>query len=146
MAPLLAMHPGSGSERKNWPEVKWAVLIEHLLRSTPWDLLLIGGEAEGDRLQRLTKERLPRVELAESLPLPELASRLQTADAFIGHDSGISHLAAALDLPSLVLWGETNEFIWRPRNDRVRLLKPSGGLSSLEVERVAQEVRKLLPV
>jgi len=50
----LALHPGSGSELKNWPEEKWGQLLEHLLRSTNYQFLLIGGEAEGQRLQRLS--------------------------------------------------------------------------------------------
>jgi len=47
---VLAIHPGSGSERKNWPETKWAELLERLLLTSQLNLLLVGGEAEGDRL------------------------------------------------------------------------------------------------
>ena len=45
----LALHPGSGSESKNWPEQNWRELVAHLLDHSPLNLLLIGGEAEGDR-------------------------------------------------------------------------------------------------
>src|SRR6185369_8112744 len=70
----LALHPGSGSESKNWPEAKWHEFIGRLLEETPFTFLMVGGEAEGDRLQRLARE-LPgsRITLAQSLPLPELA-------------------------------------------------------------------------
>src|SRR5205807_748651 len=96
----LALHPGSGSENKNWPESKWAELLEQLLHSTRLTLLLVGGEAEAERLQRLAAALPPsRVRVAQGLPLPELALRLQESFAFLGHDSGISHLAAALGLP-----------------------------------------------
>ena len=50
----LALHPGSGSDRKNWPEAKWSELLQHLLRHTDLRLLLVGGEAEAERLDRLT--------------------------------------------------------------------------------------------
>ena len=104
----LALHPGSGSERKNWPEAKWAELLQHLANFTEFNLLLVGGEAEGDRLQRLAATLPPaRTRVAQSLPLAELAHRLAGCRAFIGHDSGISHLAAAVGLPGVVLWGET---------------------------------------
>src|SRR5262249_31622969 len=49
----LALHPGSGSERKNWAEANWAALLRELVASTSFQLLLVGGEAEGDRLRRL---------------------------------------------------------------------------------------------
>lgn len=142
---LLALHPGSGSEKKNWPEQKWAGLLEHLLTATDFSLLLVGGEAEGERLQRLAAALPPtRVTVAQSIPLPELARRLQSCVAFVGHDSGISHLAAALDLPALILWGESAEAIWRPPHERVILLKGGATLGNVGVDQVARNLSRLL--
>jgi len=141
----LALHPGSGSERKNWPEGYWAELLRLLTESTDWHLLVVGGEAEGERLERLATALPPaRSEVARSQPLPELARRLADCRAFVGHDSGISHLAAALDLPCLVLWGDTAQAIWAPPSPRVRVLRCSGGLARLRVEDVLRELRGML--
>jgi heptosyltransferase-2 len=141
---VLALHPGSGSERKNWPEAKWAELLARLVRSTTTKLLLVGGEAEGDRLERLASHLPPeRVELARNLPLVELAGRLQGCRAFVGHDSGITHLAAALGLEGLALWGETAEALWAPRSARMRLVRAGGGLGDLPVETVLRELAEL---
>ncbi|MGN6641952.1 MAG: glycosyltransferase family 9 protein [Verrucomicrobiota bacterium] len=135
----IALHPGSGSEKKNWPEENWANLIQHLLGATDRDLLLVGGEAEGERLQRLAAALPPtRVKVAQSLPLPDLARLLQNCSAFIGHDSGISHLAAALGLPAVVLWGETKDEIWRPPQETVAVVKNQGGLKTITVEQVVE--------
>lgn len=141
----IALHPGSGSERKNWPEGKWAEFISHLTSRTQVNVLLVGGEAEGDRLRRLAS-RLPaaRCEIAQSLPLTELAQWLRACVAFVGHDSGISHLAAALGLPCLVLWADTIEEIWRPQGLRVVIVREPGGLGELGVERVAAELARVL--
>ena len=140
----LALHPGSGSERKNWPEAKWADLVQHLINETGFKLLLVGGEAEGDRLQRLAAALPPaRVRVAQSLPLTELAGLLQQSDAFIGHDSGISHLAAAVGLPGIVLWGDTAEEIWRPAGDRVTMLRHPEGLANLPVSDVLARLKVL---
>jgi len=49
----LAIHPGSGGEKKNWPEERWRELLQRIVSETDWPLLLVGGEAEGERLQRL---------------------------------------------------------------------------------------------
>jgi heptosyltransferase-3 len=142
----LALHPGSGSERKNWPEAKWADLLRHLVNSTELHLLLVGGEAEGERLERLAAVApTPRISLARSWPLAELAARLQSCVAFVGHDSGITHLAAALGLPTLVLWGDSAEEVWRPQGPGVVVLKGGLGLRALSVERVARELAKRIP-
>jgi heptosyltransferase-2 len=141
---LLALHPGSGSERKNWPEAKWAELLRLLISSTDFNLLLVGGEAEGERLQRLAAALPPaRCQVAQSLPLADLAHRLASCRAFIGHDSGISHLAAAVGLPGVVLWGDTVEEIWRPPSEKVVVLRHSEGLARLPVGAVVEQLRSI---
>lgn len=143
--PQIAIHPGSGSERKNWPEVRWSELLTTLAGKTRCDFLLVGGEVEGQRLQRLASGLPPqRVQIAQSLPLSELAGRLQTCAAFIGHDSGISHLAAALGLPCLVLWADTIEEIWRPLGERLIIVREPAGVRAIKVQRVVAELAALL--
>jgi heptosyltransferase-2 len=143
---VLALHPGSGGEQKNWPEVKWAELVQNLINQTAFNLFLIGGEAEGERLQRLAAALPPaRVRVAQSRPLPELAQMLQECAGFIGHDSGISHLAAAVGLPGLLLWGETAEEIWRPPSDKMLIVRHPDGLTDLPVSVVLDKIA-LLPV
>ena len=141
----LALHPGSGSERKNWPEAHWRELLGRLVAETSWHLLLVGGEAEGDRLERLA-EALPakRFTLARSLPLAELAGLLRHCGALVGHDSGITHLAAALGLPCVVLWGETAEEVWGPRGERLTIVRGGKGLSTISTERVWEELHSLI--
>lgn len=142
----LAVHPGSGSERKNWPEANWAALLRRLLDETALKILLVGGEAEGERLPRLAAV-LPagRVEVARNLALAQLARKLQReCRAFIGHDSGISHLAAALSLPGLVLWSDAAEAIWRPPHDRVIVVKGRGGPQTITVGQVLKELAALM--
>ena len=81
----LVLHPGSGSEKKNWPETKWAGLIQQIAATTNWNLLLVGGEAEGERLQRLAGA-MPsaRCSMAQGLPLAELARRIQSGCGLCG--------------------------------------------------------------
>ena len=141
----LAIHPGSGSERKNWPVIKWAELIEKVLAEMDHPVLLVGGEADASRMQFLTRA-IPRerLEIAENLRLVDLAARLQNCAGFIGHDSGISHLAAAVGLRGLVLWGETVEEVWRPASATIHVIRGSSGLADLPVDRVVAELIRLL--
>jgi heptosyltransferase-3 len=140
----LALHPGSGSEKKNWPETKWAGLIQQVIATTHWNLLLVGGEAEGERLRRLAAVLPPaRCSIAQGLPLAELAQRIQSCAAFMGHDSGITHLAAAVGLPCVVLWADTLEEVWRPQGEPLVILKEITGVQTISVEKVMNELRKL---
>ena len=140
----IALHPGSGSERKNWPEANWAQFIDYLVGSTELQLLIVGGEAEGERLRRLAARIPPeRLTLAQSLPLAEVAQVLQRSTIFVGHDSGISHLAAAVGLPGLILWGDTVEAVWRPPSEKMVIVRHPGGLAELPVSEVIDALEKL---
>jgi len=142
---VLALHPGSGSPLKNWPEERWSELMGHLVNATNLQLLLVGGEAEGERLQRLVAATpSPRVRLAHNRPLPELARQFEACAGFIGHDSGISHLAAAVGLPGLVLWGDTDVEVWRPPSQKIVLLHHPAGLTHLPLTAVVARLAAIL--
>ncbi len=124
---LIAIHPGSGSERKNWRLERFVELTKRLLeRPQTTRLLLIGGEADERRLEGLQRH-LPsdRIELARNLPLADLARRVRDCALFLGHDSGISHLAAAVGTPAVLLFGPTDPAIWAPQNAQVRIVRAS---------------------
>jgi ADP-heptose:LPS heptosyltransferase len=142
----VAVHPGSGSESKNWPERRWLELLHRTLQHTPCNILLVGGEAEGDRLDRLAQGLpAPRLRILRSRPLEEVASLLRGCSHFIGHDSGITHLAAAVGLPCLVLWGPSNPALWRPRGDRILVIQDDCGLAGLACDTVWEVLSRQLP-
>jgi heptosyltransferase-2 len=146
-AALIAVHPGSGSPRKNWPPENWIALGRALLdRSPPPRLLLVGGEADYTQLDTLLAAwRSPSVLVARDLPLPHLAALLARCRLFIGHDSGISHLAAAARVPCLLLFGPTDPAIWAPANPQVTVLAtPTGDLAALSVDLVTTEAARIL--
>ena len=138
----LAIHPGSGSSAKNWPMENWRTLTDALIESTGWRLLLIGGEAERDAVEQLISD-LPseRCRPAVCLPLTELAALIGNCEGFLGHDSGITHLAAALGLRGLALWGATNQRVWRPQSERFELLLAPNGITGIQVEEVLRRCR-----
>jgi heptosyltransferase III len=141
----LAIHPGSGSESKNWPEEHWTELLKMIAAGTGWRLLLIGGEAEHGRLQRLSSiVPIDRLTVAVDQPLTDLAVRSASCHAFLGHDSGITHLAAAVGLRGIALWGGTNPNIWRPRSDQFELLNDERGLIHVEPARVLTALMNLM--
>ena len=130
--PLVAIHVGSGSEKKNWPAGNWQRLGDRLAAGGA-RLLLIGGEADNaalDTLQRVLAIHTPLI--ARHLPLPTLAALLARCSAYFGHDTGISHLAAATGTPSTLLFGPTDPSVWAPLGEHVRILRaPAGDLANL---------------
>lgn len=145
---LVAIHPGSGAETKNWPRESWAELGRRLIGAAPdLTLLLVEGEAEGEAAQFILEawKDLPHLR-ARWLPLPILAALLRETALFLGHDSGITHLAAASrrDLPVIALFGSTDPVVWAPPRSGVRVLKGGSSLKDLAVEGVFQTATSIL--
>jgi heptosyltransferase III len=135
--PIIAFHPGSGSDQKNWPLQNWIELGHHFLRNHSGSLLIVSGEADEARARKLESTwHNPRVRFAKSLPLPTLAAILERT-TFIGHDSGISHLAAAANAKSILLFGPTDPAVWAPLNENARVIRaPDKDLERLNVDLV----------
>lgn len=147
--PLIALHPGSGSPKKNWPIESWRQLADLLRRAHPRPaLLVITGEAEAAQAADLKRTCADRIELwAECLPLPHLAAVIAECSLFIGHDSGVSHIAAAVGTPSLLLFGPTDPAVWAPANELVRIVRsPTGAMKDLKIEQVTETLRAMGPL
>lgn len=145
--PLLAIHPGSGSPKKNWPVEHWATFGRVLAEKHPEArLLLIGGEADQAQMEHLSSAwcDLPVV-FARELPLPTLGAILARCRLFVGHDTGISHLAAAVGTRCVLLFGPTDPCVWAPANPGVHVMEaPDGVLEELSLESVAAKAMDLL--
>jgi ADP-heptose:LPS heptosyltransferase len=122
--PLIAVHPGSGSRKKNWSAGHYAVLIRELYQSAGGTILIIEGPADRQCTAALLEEIAGiRPVMAQSPALPVLAAMLLECSLFVGNDSGITHLAAAAGIPVVALFGPSDPRIWGPRGEKVRLLK-----------------------
>jgi heptosyltransferase III len=148
--PIVAIHPGSGSKEKNWPLEKWIELVSSksgLSRANGVrvSLVVVSGEADKAQVAQLEHAWKDRdVRFAKDLPLPHLAAVLEHT-IFVGHDSGISHLAAAAGANCIFLFGPTDPSVWAPRNENVQALRAqSGNLSDLEIESVEAAVTAAL--
>ncbi len=108
-------------------------------------LVVISGEADKSQTEQLEREWKDRdVRFAKNLPLPHLAAVLERS-IFIGHDSGISHLAAAAGANCVLLFGPTDPDVWAPRNKNVQVVRaPSGRLSDLEITQVEAAITAAL--
>ncbi len=139
----IAIHPGSGSSRKNWPDERWRELMARL--GAP--VLLVLGEAEQERWSAHRRAEWPPpgrppIDVADRLPLPALAAALGQCRLFLGHDSGVSHLAAALGRPCVLLFGPTDPALWAPQGPHVRVIRRGATLDPISVQDVGDEVER----
>jgi heptosyltransferase-3 len=127
--PIIAIHPGSGSKEKNWPLQNWIELFsrEHWHVEKRPSLIVISGEADKAQTAQLEHTwKDQNIRFAKNLPLPHLAAVLEHS-IFIGHDSGISHLAAAAGANCILLFGPTDPNVWAPRNENVQVFAAESG-------------------
>ncbi|MEJ2728143.1 MAG: glycosyltransferase family 9 protein [Deltaproteobacteria bacterium] len=116
----IFIHPGAGSFRKRWPLARFLELAD-ILEKKGLRPQFICGPAEQDLADELAKQNIPMHGLSE---LADLVDLLESAGGYIGNDSGVSHLASFLGLPSVVIFGPTDPLRWRPPGPRVEIVRP----------------------
>jgi heptosyltransferase III len=112
----LAVHPGSGSTAKNWLGmsriIAWWQNVRHA------KVLTLVGPAEAERGIDATGDAEARNE-----PLNHVAALIERSFVYVGNDSGISHLAALVGTPTVVLFGPTDPSVWCPLGRSVRVVQ-----------------------
>jgi heptosyltransferase-2 len=120
-----ALHPGSGGRAKCWPAERFVEVANRLGRP----LLLVEGPADEEACRVVRSGLSPAVAVTEAqdLAIPELAALLQRCERYIGNDSGVTHLAAALGLPTVAVFGPTDPAVWAPLGPRVEVVSVGAG-------------------
>jgi len=158
---VVVLHPGSGSKKKAWPLDRFLDLAHTLQDCLGSKILVVLGPAEGPEVQKAFEGMGPAPPiLAKGLTLLQLASVMEACRFFTGNDSGISHLAAALGLPTVAIFGPTDQRVWSPRGEktfvvssavdcspcpqeRFLLCKDSGCLRGVEMEEVIEGLERI---
>jgi hypothetical protein len=120
---LIAIHPGAGSKKKRWPFSRFIELARRLAVQEKRKLLVIEGPAEPGLARQIAQTPMTGVLLSEAAPLDLLAAIIEKCNLFIGNDSGLAHLAAALAVPCIVLFGPTAPGHWAPLGSHVRIVR-----------------------
>jgi heptosyltransferase III len=112
--PLLVAHPGAGAPWKQAPTGRFARALERMAADGGFAVVLHQGPADEAAVEALASElTVPAVRLVEP-SLTELAGALALARAYIGSDSGVSHLAASVGTPSVILYPPETLRRWAP--------------------------------
>lgn len=142
---VLAIHPGSGGARKRWPAERFFEAARAAREAFGLDPLFFLGpvEAEADPGLAAAVRRAgwPAI---EAPPLFELAASIAVAAAYLGNDSGPTHLAAALGTPTVALFGPSDPRLFGPRGRKVEILRAGERLADLAVEAVTDALRRAI--
>jgi heptosyltransferase-2 len=126
--PLMGLNPGSGSRRKNWPAARFAELAAWWIDRRRGHVLVVAGPADDEALAEF-QSAAPRegVFVLLNEELPRVAAAIERCEVYVGNDSGITHVAAAVRTPTVAIFGPTDPGQWAPRAPRVEVVTPPSG-------------------
>jgi len=120
------VHMGSGGLRKVWPVARWNALFEATHGFFGMPTVLLSGPADEALAPFVAKcSAAWGWPVYSSAELRQLAALLSGAVFFMGCDSGVSHVAAAMKVPSIVVFGPTDPAVWAPLGEHVTIYQDS---------------------
>jgi heptosyltransferase-3 len=141
---VIALHPGSGGAAKRWPPERFAGLASSI-REMGYAPLVVEGPQEGALVRRIAELTDGAAPIARNLAIGMAAALLRRCSAYVGNDSGMTHLAGLLGVPTLALFGPTDPIQWVPLGPHVRIVHaPGGHMTSLDIPVVREALAALL--
>ncbi|MBK9113440.1 MAG: glycosyltransferase family 9 protein [Nitrospira sp.] len=119
--PVVVIHPGSGSSHKCIEAQRLVPVIDWLLQADMAPLLL-EGPSDREAVERVLATIKVDVPVIRGLALSTMAGVLSHAKLYVGHDSGVTHLAAALSVPTIACFGPTDSRRWAPLGRAVSIV------------------------
>lgn len=120
--PVVAIHPGASREYIRWRPEGFAEVADALTRSHNCIILFVGGRDDRTLIDLIASLMTTRPLVSCGMPLTRLVSLVRRCDVFIGNSSGPLHIAAALSVPSVAIFGPTHPLdspvAWAPWGNR----------------------------
>jgi ADP-heptose:LPS heptosyltransferase len=143
---VIVLHPGSGGKAKRWPLERFISLAGVLRRDHGSAVVFAVGEADDD-IAAILRGAGEGGRMLGGLSLVSLAGVLRCAAAYVGNDSGVTHLAAAVGAGVVALFGATDPAVWGPRGANVRIVRgESGGVPDVAAIGVGEVLSALSAV
>ena len=113
---MALFHPSTAFFTKQWPTENFARTAEFLAEKG-LQTVAVTSKSENAVLEKLVHESKVPIITFDDLSLPEITALASKAKLFVGNDSGIAHIAAAVQTPTVVIFGSSNRDHWRPWTD-----------------------------
>ena len=121
--PIALIHPAAALETKRWPSENFARIVEAVAERGMCPVVIVSAN-EKQVLQSVGAQTSTPMISFDNLSLPEVTALAARARLFVGNDSGIAHIAGAVNTPCVVIFGSSNVAHWRPwttnKNEVVR--------------------------
>ncbi len=120
------LHVGGSTRNKRWPEHCFAELADRIASELGLAPLLIGDKRDfpvASGIQQLCGPDTSPCNLCGTMSFSDAAALIKNGELFVGTDSGLAHAAAALDVPSVVLFGPSDENKWGIKNKRHKVVR-----------------------
>ena len=128
--PTIAVHPGSGSRSKCWPPEQFAEVMTGLVQDGI-NMIIVEGPADAEPVERLQQRLQVKVPVLRESGICRIIGVLAQCSAVLGNDSGVTHLAAALGIPTVGVFGPTDPAVWGYRINTFRALRGGSGCRCL---------------
>lgn len=120
---LIGIHPGGSSFDKRWPEKQYAELADRLVQQYNATILLLRGPGEAALTHNIQQAmQFPAIAHAPET-IRELGALLSCCNLVVCNDSGPMHLAAALDVPMVAVFGPTDHIAWHPLSENAAIVR-----------------------
>ncbi|MCY7377103.1 MAG: glycosyltransferase family 9 protein, partial [Pyrinomonadaceae bacterium] len=107
------IHPVAAFDTKQWATENFARVAE-FLHGKNLSIIAAATKKERGVLEILQQTSRVPIQIFDDLTLPEITALASRAKIFVGNDSGIAHIAAAVETPSVVIFGSSNINHWKP--------------------------------
>lgn len=147
-ARLVGLHPGAGDPQKLWPAERWAQVADRLAEVLDAQVLITGSPAERERTEAVARQMRSRPCIAAGeTSLGQAAALLRRCRLVVGADTGPMHLAVALGVPTVHLYGPFEPQLFGPWGppERHRIVRaPSGRVTDITVKEVVTVAMEVL--
>lgn len=142
---LVGIQPGASYSEKQWPSERFALVADDLARHGG-GIVLLGGPNETEAARKMRQAmRAPAVDLTGATGLRETLGVLGHLSLFVGNDTGVNHMAAGLQVPTVALFGPTSARKWGNTGPHAIVLKaPAGRIDEIAACDVVAAGRRLL--
>ncbi|MDE0637276.1 MAG: lipopolysaccharide heptosyltransferase II [Candidatus Poribacteria bacterium] len=120
---LIGIHPGGSSFDKRWPEKQYAELADRLVHHYNATILLLHGPDEAELTHNIQEAMQSDAITYAPKTIRELGALLSRCNLVVCNDSGPMHLAAALDMPTVAIFGPTDHVAWRPMSENASIVR-----------------------
>ncbi|MCI0514328.1 glycosyltransferase family 9 protein [candidate division KSB1 bacterium] len=144
-ARIIGFHPGAGKIPNRWEAQRFAQLADILARRHQVKIFITSGPSDATVVAEMTGALKQPAVICQGFTIQQVAALMQRMILYITNDTGTMHLAAAVGVPTLSLFGPTDPYQWAPRGEMHRFLAgQQGSIQTIQLDDVLETAEQML--